>query len=499
MPGDHPPTDAELIAQVRAGDSRAYGPLYERHRAAALRVARHFARDEAAAEDLTAEAFTRVLAAIDRGDGPGEAFRPYLYTTLRRTAFDWGESSRRIRLVEDISELEVTAAAADGEDRDPLEVAFDRQLAAQAFHSLPERWQIVLWHLEVEGESPADVAPLLDLSAGAVSALAYRAREGLRQAFLQAHLAETVAPTCRPHAARLAAFVRGRLGSRPAAQVERHLDTCADCTALYLELLRFNESLGEFVGPLVFGSAAALKIGATLALGSAATASGAAVTATGAVVGGSGAAGVAGAAGDAVAKTLGIFARLLMKARGSARTQTLTAAGTIVAACAVLAYALSGSPAGPPPTEPAPSSPSLVAVAPAPVPVATGSPAPTSAPPAWHPPAPRPRPRRGPAQTPTPQPSPAAPTPVVAQPSEPVPSAVEPGDIPEPDQTAPPAGPSATTPPGTPPTSPSPRSPSAVTTEPAVCRKAREALRNPTYQNIGLILAARWDPRCLTD
>src|ERR1700716_4064310 len=81
VPGDQPPTDAELIAMVRAGDRRAFGPLYERHRAAALRVARLYARDAAAADDLAAEAFTRVLAAIGRGKGPDEAFRAYLYTT----------------------------------------------------------------------------------------------------------------------------------------------------------------------------------------------------------------------------------------------------------------------------------------------------------------------------------------------------------------------------------------------------------------------------------
>ncbi|NUP49603.1 MAG: sigma-70 family RNA polymerase sigma factor, partial [Catenulispora sp.] len=303
VPGERPPTDADLIAMVRAGDRRAYGPLYERHRHAALRVARHLARDEAAAEDLAAEAFTRVLAALDRGNGPDEAFRAYLYTTLRRTAFDWAESDKRVRLVENIAELEVTAAPVTGEDRDPLDEAFDREITSRAFHTLPERWQIVLWHLEVEGETPAQVAPLLDLSAPAVSALAYRAREGLRQAFLQAHLADTVDPQCRPYAQRLAAFVRGKLGTRDHARVERHLDTCAACTGLYLELLKFNESLPEVLSPLVFGSAAAAKIIAGVAVGAAAATGVVATTTattTGAAVGGA-AAVATGAAGGATA------------------------------------------------------------------------------------------------------------------------------------------------------------------------------------------------------
>src|SRR4051812_36426783 len=124
---------------VRAGDHRAYGPLYERHRRAALRVARHLARDESAADDLAAEAFTRVLAALDRGHGPDEAFRAYLYTTLRRTAFDWAESDKRVRLVENIAELEVTAAPVAGGDRGPLDEGFDPESTAPALPSPPER------------------------------------------------------------------------------------------------------------------------------------------------------------------------------------------------------------------------------------------------------------------------------------------------------------------------------------------------------------------------
>ena len=29
---------------------------------------------------------------------------------------------------------------------------FEDKAAARAFHSLPERWQLVLWHVEVEGQ-----------------------------------------------------------------------------------------------------------------------------------------------------------------------------------------------------------------------------------------------------------------------------------------------------------------------------------------------------------
>ncbi|ACU74986.1 RNA polymerase, sigma-24 subunit, ECF subfamily [Catenulispora acidiphila DSM 44928] len=492
VPGEqqHPPTDAELIAMVRAGDRRAYGPLYERHRRAALRVARHLARDEAAADDLAAEAFTRVLAAIDRGNGPDEAFRAYLYTTLRRTAFDWAESEKRLRLVENIAELEVTAAPVTGADRDPLDEAFDRQITSRAFHSLPERWQIVLWHLEVEGESPVEVAPLLNLSPSAVSALAYRAREGLRQAFLQEHLAETVNDRCRPFAQRLAAFVRGKLGTRDTAKVERHLDTCADCTGLYLELLKFNESLPEVLSPLVFGSAAAAKIIAGVAVGAAAgaglMATSAGTTAT--VVGGGTA---AGAAADGTAKAGALLARWLMQLR-KARTQAITMAAVAVVACAILAWGMSGG-TGAPPLETPPSSAPAVAL-PAPTRVASTKPTPKPAPPApkpTNPPVVKPTPVRYSSivkpPAPRPRPTPPKPKPTPAPTPTPVPSPTQPARTP-------------TTPPPPPPSSsptPTPPAPTHSTEEPTICELAWQAIKDPTPENIGLILAARWDPFCV--
>ena len=69
---------------------------------------------------------------------------------------------------------------------------------------------MVLWHLEVENQKPADIAPLLGMSANSVSALAYRAREGLRQAFLNMHSGDLVSDACRDTNDLLGGYVRQR-------------------------------------------------------------------------------------------------------------------------------------------------------------------------------------------------------------------------------------------------------------------------------------------------
>ncbi|WP_209674559.1 sigma-70 family RNA polymerase sigma factor [Aeromicrobium fastidiosum] len=242
-------SDAELISAVRAGDTHAYGQLFERHRFAAERMARQIARGSDV-DDLVAESFSRVMVLLQDGRGPDEAFRAYLLTSIRRLHIDRVRASNKVWSTAHEADLDRAV-----EFIDPAEMKFEHGAAAVAFASLPERWRLVLWHLDVEGQKPAEVAPLLGMSANSVSALAYRAREGLRQAYLQGHLAPTLHASCRRTTGMLGAHVRKGLSARDAAKVEAHLDDCTRCTGLYLELREINSNLSGVLGPSLLGPA----------------------------------------------------------------------------------------------------------------------------------------------------------------------------------------------------------------------------------------------------
>ncbi|MEO6471287.1 MAG: sigma-70 family RNA polymerase sigma factor [Aeromicrobium sp.] len=244
-------SDAELITAVRAGDNEAYGTLFERHRYAALRLARQLLPD-AESEDLVSEAFTKVFVLLQDGKGPDLAFRAYLLTAIRRLHVDRIRATKRLRTTDDESELDRHV-----EFFDLAAINFERGTAADAFASLPERWQLVLWHLDVEGQKPAEIAPLLGMSANSVSALAYRAREGLRQAYLQHHLSDTAIGDCRWTTERMGAHVRKGLSNREAGRVEAHLDGCRRCMGIYLELAEVNSDLSGILAPAILGTAAA--------------------------------------------------------------------------------------------------------------------------------------------------------------------------------------------------------------------------------------------------
>ncbi|MFV2120303.1 GvpL/GvpF family gas vesicle protein [Streptomyces sp. Act-28] len=212
-----PPSDAELVQRMRGGDDSAYEELFRRHAGAVRRYARTCCRDRHTADDLTAEVFARTLQAVRRGAGPEQAVRAYLLTTVRHVAAAWTRTARREQLVEDFGAFAAGAAwgseAAGGDAVEPgadvraLQEA-EQSLAVRAFRSLPERWQAVLWHTAVEEESPREVAPLFGLTANATAVLASRAREGLRQAYLQAHVNEALMAggDCARYADRLGAY-----------------------------------------------------------------------------------------------------------------------------------------------------------------------------------------------------------------------------------------------------------------------------------------------------
>jgi RNA polymerase sigma factor (sigma-70 family) len=252
----HRKPDELAILPVGDEAGRSYEDLYVEHAPAARAVALSMVPRDVA-DDIVAEAFTRVLKAIRAGGGPGLAFRAYLLTAVRNTANDWLRASRRVTAVGDVEN--------DLEDRVPeenlglarlsrgpeaeAEARVEAQLVARAFGKLPARWQAVLWQLEVEARAPAAIAPGFGLSANGVSALAVRAREGLRQAYLAEHVGANIPDACRAYAEALSADTRGRLSRRRQAAVHDHLTQCQSCHSLAGELTELNSRLGAILTP----------------------------------------------------------------------------------------------------------------------------------------------------------------------------------------------------------------------------------------------------------
>ncbi|WP_246222732.1 RNA polymerase sigma factor [Phytoactinopolyspora limicola] len=169
--------DMTLLHRVRRGDDEAFTTLYRRVAPNARSAARHIVRDADVADDLVHDAFYQTLRAVRSGHGPTDSFGAYILATVKRLAYRHALVQRRMTCTDDNTLWERLIAP-------PAFHSPQTDLVAAAWASLPSRWRSVLWLIEVDRYSPAELAPGMKMTANAVSSLATRARGALRSAYL---------------------------------------------------------------------------------------------------------------------------------------------------------------------------------------------------------------------------------------------------------------------------------------------------------------------------
>lgn len=171
-----------MLKALRAGSAEAADVLYRRHSPEAFRFARGLIRSEHDANDIVHEAFAKTVRALANGNGPNENFLGYLHTAVKSGAAEWWSRVAREVPVE-ACVLEVTQGPTEDDRLNRILDNDGNELVLAALKSLPTRWQTVLWYVDVLQEPPRRIAPLMGIKPNAVSALARRARSGLRIAY----------------------------------------------------------------------------------------------------------------------------------------------------------------------------------------------------------------------------------------------------------------------------------------------------------------------------
>src|ERR1700722_10760394 len=96
--------DAELVARFRAGDREAFDAIVRRHQEAVRRLVGRYVHNEADAQDVAQQAFTRAFEGLPsfRGDS---TFRTWLYRIAVNRALDHvrGNPQRELEPVEDVA------------------------------------------------------------------------------------------------------------------------------------------------------------------------------------------------------------------------------------------------------------------------------------------------------------------------------------------------------------------------------------------------------------
>jgi len=240
-------SEAELLEGIRARSQAALALLYERyHRRVLGQTRRQLGADGAdAVDDVVSETFTRFLAAVQERDIEVASIGGLLCSIARNLAVDRHREQRRIVLVRDFDDAQVTpahderdvdGAIVDGRWRVPqssrdADALFEREAARMAISRLPPPARALLELVLDSDESVGRLAERLGRSQQSLSSAVYRTVERLRQEYVVAHVLPSTSPSCWGCISSLGAFVRGELRARRQAEVIGHLRGCTDCRA----------------------------------------------------------------------------------------------------------------------------------------------------------------------------------------------------------------------------------------------------------------------------
>lgn len=166
---------SEDPAAKRTSDDEAFIRLYRDTRSLAWDVAHRILRDADLTDDVVQEAYCQLLHALRAGKGPDDSARGYVFTSVRRLAYRQRIANEKIVLLAD--PIGDRPRSRSGDEHTGTRIT-------AAWQSLPRRWRYMLWLVDVDGYTPAELAPALRITPSAVSSLVLRARRALRQAYL---------------------------------------------------------------------------------------------------------------------------------------------------------------------------------------------------------------------------------------------------------------------------------------------------------------------------
>jgi RNA polymerase sigma factor (sigma-70 family) len=201
-----------LLAQ-RPRTDRAFERLYQKHVREVYRYALVVLHTREDAEDVTQTTFMNAYRAFELGECPRSP-RNWLIGIAHKLC------RQRVRQAARLHEVDYADHAEEA--MPPEEDSLRAADIGRALGHLPFDQRAALIMREVEGRSYAEVAEILNVSAGAVESLIFRARRALREE-LEGAL------TCHEAERAVSRKLDGRLARGERRPLRTHLRKCGDC------------------------------------------------------------------------------------------------------------------------------------------------------------------------------------------------------------------------------------------------------------------------------
>lgn len=178
-----PDSDHELMLSVRDGDLDALGKLFERHHSRLFGYLYKLTGQRAPAEDIVQTVFQRMLKYRHTYRNEG-SFTAWMYHLARKCAADQHRKSAALPLDANPGALSRQADEAPGAAESAAAID-DRALLRTALDRLDPADREVLLLSRIRELSFAEVAEVLECSAGAARVRAHRALGALRDHFFK--------------------------------------------------------------------------------------------------------------------------------------------------------------------------------------------------------------------------------------------------------------------------------------------------------------------------
>jgi RNA polymerase sigma-70 factor (TIGR02952 family) len=174
-------TGHDLVLRAQAGETEAFGALYDRYADLVYRYIYYRVGAHALAEDLTSETFLRALRRMNLFTWQGKDFGAWLVTIARNLVLDHFKSSR-YRLEVCTPELNESDRWEEGPERAVLDSFAHRALFSAVRRLGSEQRQCVVLRF-MHGLSIAETAAVMGKNTGAIKALQHRATRSLARLF----------------------------------------------------------------------------------------------------------------------------------------------------------------------------------------------------------------------------------------------------------------------------------------------------------------------------
>lgn len=230
-------TDAALVEAARGGDIGAFEQLYQRYFGKLYDFAARTMKDRDAAADAVQDAFIKAHQRLDQLRDPS-AFRPWMYSIVRRETVAWFRSRKREDVVATIDDADASrvnpllAMASQDVSADPVvsaELADSAALVWEAAASLdPDTYTVLDLHVR-QGLSSAEIADVLGITKGSAYTRLNRTKERAAGAISTYLLVRQGSRDCHELANVVAGHEIPPVTPDLRRSVDRHVSGCDSC------------------------------------------------------------------------------------------------------------------------------------------------------------------------------------------------------------------------------------------------------------------------------